>query len=149
MKRERRKLALAQRQLLMARLSEREAMRALAGALGEEDRSAALEERSRELAQDYSVRAYMADTAPLVDEIATNARFTASLNTLAGQAGKARADAADQLRWQSDALGAAKTKVQRLEERERTARVGLQQAKAAREAARDTMARKLQGKGER
>jgi len=148
-KRERRKLALAQRQLLMARLSEREAMRALAGALGEEDRSAALEERSRDLAQDYSVRAFMADTAPLADEIATNARFTASLSTLAGQAGKARADAADQVRWQSDALGAAKTKVQRLEERERTARVGFQQAKAAREAVRDTMARKLHSKGER
>lgn len=113
MTREKRRLRLAQRQHLLAQVSQRTAMRSLADALAEEARSATLAQRSRDLAAAYATRKGISDGAAL----AQTAQFAAALGTLANTAEKARADAGLQAAWQIEALGAAQTRAQRQSER--------------------------------
>lgn len=113
MTREQRRLRLAQRQHLLAEVSQNAAMRALADALAQENRSAALARRSRELAQGYGARGGICDGGALAQVV----RFAAALATLSGQAEQARADASAQANWQLDALGTAQTRARRQSDR--------------------------------
>ncbi len=138
--REARRLALLERQRLIAEVGRKQALRGLSEALEAEARSHALAARSRAL---------VASSAP--GEGATSgaalqgrATFTAGLAQLAAQAGDAARDAARQSVWQAEALGLAETRARRLGEMTDAARTALAAAKAKREAVRELpLARKL------
>lgn len=117
MKREERRVKLARRQVMLAEVSQRAAMRSLADALSEEARSDTLARRSRELAAHYGGRAQGTDGAAL----AQNGRFAAALGSLAKNAQDALADASQQASWQVEALGKAQTRARRHSERLDTA----------------------------
>lgn len=106
-----RKLKRAQRQLTLARIARRDAMSALADALAEEQRSASLASRSRDLAQGYSERAEVQSA----DMLSQNTRFAGELSQLARHADKARGDASRQAQWQAEALASAEQKIERLD----------------------------------
>ncbi len=139
--REARRLALLERQRLIAEVGRKQALRGLAEALEAEARSHALAARSRAL---------VAVTAP--GEGATQgaalhgrAAFTGGLAQLAANAGEAARDATRQSAWQVEALGLAETRARRLAEMTAEARTALTAAKERREAARELpLARKLQ-----
>lgn len=129
MKREKRAVRVARRQALLAEVSQSAAMRALADALAEEKRSAALAQRSRTLTSAYGGRSQAGDGATL----AQTARFAGALAKLAADAEAARADALAQSQWQSEALGQAQTRARRQSERLESARVAFQSAQDRRE----------------
>ena len=140
--REKRRLALIQRQALMARVARQQALRALAEALESEERSQMLAARSRML---------VAASAPqpgamLAEAFAARAGFTASLAQLAATAADAASDAARQTEWQAETLGRAETRAKRLAEREDAARAALEAVQERREQghAAASLARKLQ-----
>jgi len=103
----------AQRQALLADVSQRAAMRGLADALAEETRSASLAQRSRALTQSYGGRSQAQDGAGLEHA----ARFAGALARLANEAEAARADAVQQSDWQAQSLGQAQTRARRQAER--------------------------------
>ncbi|NQX93515.1 MAG: hypothetical protein HRT64_01060 [Erythrobacter sp.] len=113
MKRAKRRVRVARRQALLAEVSQRAAMRGLADALAEEDRSSILAERSRELTRTYGGRSQAQDAGALQQ----NARFAGALASLAGNAEAARADARQQAEWQAQALGQAQTRARLQSER--------------------------------
>jgi len=113
MKREARRVRLARRQVLLARVSERTAMRSLAEALSEADRSEAIAVRSKALFEDYGARCGGGDGASLADL----GRFSGALAALERDASKARDDAAQQASWQARTLSEAQTTAQRHNER--------------------------------
>lgn len=123
---EKRRLRLAQRQALLAQVSQRAAMRSVADALSEETRSATLAERSRELVRVYGGRSQAADGAGL----AQTGSFAVALGALAQDAEKGRADASEQTAWQMEALGKAQDRARRQSDR-------LESAKAQYRAARE------------
>ncbi|MEM1196376.1 MAG: hypothetical protein AAGH57_09760 [Pseudomonadota bacterium] len=129
MKREKRRLALARRQVLLAEVSERAAMLSLATALAEETRSATLAQRSRDLAKAYGGRPDARDGGAL----GQSGRFSAALGSLAHDAEQARDDASQQAAWHVEALGKAKTKARRQSERLEEARAALEQAQERRQ----------------
>lgn len=139
--REQRRLALVQRQALIARVARQQALRGLAEALDSENRSRALAERSRGL---------VASSAPqlgamMAEAFAARAGFTASLAQLAVTAADAADDAARQSAWQAETLARAETRAKRMEEREAEARAALEAVQARREQAHaPALARKLQ-----
>lgn len=142
--REKRRLALIQRQALMARVARQQALRAMAEALESEERSRALAGRSRML---------VAASAPqpgamLAEAFAARAGFAASLAQLAATANDAASDAARQTEWQAETLGRAETRAKRLAEREGEARAALEAAQERREQshAAAMLARKLQSR---
>lgn len=138
--RERRRLGLATRQALHATIARREAMAALADANEEEQRTAALAERSRDLLREYSARCGHADGATLRDRSA----FSASLGSVAAQADHAFLDAREQAAWQISALAAAETRATRLEDRRDSARRALRAALEKRDFGKgEGVARKL------
>ena len=139
--RERRRVALIARQLMLARHARREAMGVLAEALSEERRSADLSARSVALASEYgAVR--RVETAI---DLQTNTSFAASLAQLAQQAEQARQDASDQVRWQAQALARAEHRKSALEERAKDAWRALEAVDERREQdAALAVARKLQ-----
>lgn len=141
---ERRRLKLAARQLMVARIARREAMAALASAVGEELRSAQIATRSRTLASEYGARSG-ADTGAALRE---NALFLQSLGEIAARAESAHRDAADQARWQADTLAKTDTRARNLEERRKVAERAVADRKARSDEA-DTLglARKLQNPG--
>lgn len=142
--RERRRLALASRQLMLAQIARRAAMGALADAVEEEARSAAVSERSRALLSAYGARSAGSDAAALRNHSA----FLHALQGIAGQAEKARQDASDQARWQLQTLAAAETRADRLEERRELAQRALRAVLDRREQPLPKgMARKLQSSG--
>lgn len=105
----------------MAEVARREAMGALAQALGEEARTASLSRRSRELLREAGDQSSARDGATLRERAA----FANALANLAGQAEQARLDASDQARWQVTALAAAETRAERTGERRSSARRAL------------------------
>lgn len=129
---------------MLARLGEREAMRSLAHAVQEEERSVSLKRRSQSLATGYSNRLASGEEESSGTQIAALSRFAGSLATLARDAHKAHADAADQTRWQADALAAAQSKSRRQQERLGAAKDALNEMRVAREAADASLARELQ-----
>lgn len=139
--REARRLALIERQVLMAKVARRQALRGLADALAAEERSALLAARSRQLATASAPQPGATSGAAL----AARAGFAAGLTQLAVTAAEAAGDAARQSAWASETLAAAETRAKRLAEREVEARAALDAVKAKREAAHALpLARKLQ-----
>lgn len=130
--REKRRLALVERQHVLARIDRREAMTALAGALGEEERSRALASRSRALVEEYRARIDSAggDGAALSDL----ARFAGALAGLSREAHSNCEDAALQTRTKQQVLAAAETRMQRMDERRDAARIALDTARERRAA---------------
>lgn len=139
--REKRRLSLAKLQLTLARIAEREAMGSLAGALSEEERSAQLAERSRELARDFGAK-----TGRLsAQELKSKAGFACGLGELADQSAAARRDATDQVEWQMQTLATTRQRIEALETRVRFARQEIAAVVERREqASAGAMARKLQ-----
>lgn len=142
--RERRRLALASRQLMLAQIARRAAMGALADAVEEEARSAAVSERSRALLSAYGARGADGDAA----SFRNHAAFLHSLQAISQKAEQARQDASDQARWQLQTLAAAETRADRLEERREQAQRALRAVLDRREQPLPKgMARKLQSSG--
>jgi len=131
--REKRRLKLAQRQALLAQVSQRTAMRALADAVSEEGRSESLAARSRDLVRRYSAADRSGDAQMPAETLAQTGAFTAALAGLASDAEQSRADAAQQAQWQADALGKAQVKANRHAERLTKARADLEAIKARRD----------------
>jgi len=139
--REARRLALLERQRLIAEVGRKQALRGLAEALEAEARSHALAARSRALVAASAPGA----GATIGAALQIRATFAAALAQLAAQAGDDARDAARQRVWQAEALGLAETRARRLAEMTDEARMALAAAKAKREAARELpLARKLQ-----
>lgn len=139
--RERRRLALAARQLTLARVARREAIAALGDAINEEQRSTQLAMRSRDLVREYGARG----DADSGDALRNQAIFVEALNRLAQHSEAARRDAGEQVAWQAQTLAAADTRASRLAERLEAARQEVEAFKERRangEAA--GLARKLQ-----
>lgn len=138
--REARRLALLERQRLIAEVTRKQALRGLAEALEAEARSKALAERSWRL---------VAASAPGEGDtsgaaLQARAAFTASLAQLAAGARDGARDAARQRAWQTDALAQADTRARRISELTDEARAALTAARERREAARSLpLARKL------
>lgn len=142
--REARRLALIERQRLIAEVARKQALRALAEALEAEARSAALAERSRRLVAASAPAPGPTSGAALQSRVA----FTAGLAQLAGAARDSARDARRQRAWQADALAQAETRARRLAELAAEARSALAAARERREAARALpLARKLQTRG--
>lgn len=142
MTREDRRLALARRQVTLARVRRREALASLADALGEQNRSSALARKSEELLDAYARRA----EAMTGEAVRRNAVFLRSLHEIAEQAQAAQVDASAQARWQVDALAAAETRLNRTEERFNMARKDADALRHLREQQAALLAHKLQGK---
>lgn len=139
--REARRLALLQRQILIAEVARKQALRGLAEALEAEARGAALAERSARLVVSSAPGAGLTTGAAL----GQRAGFTAGLAQLAVNAADAARDAARQRAWQAESLTRAETRAKRLAEMGAEARAALTAARDRREAAREVpMARKLQ-----
>ncbi len=139
---EARRLALIQRQSLIADVARKQALRGLAEALDTEARSTALADKSRVL-----VAASTAQPGATTGALLRNrAAFAASLTQLAVIAGKAAGDAARQTIWQAETLALAETRAKRLAERSGEARAALELVKARRAEAHavSSLARKLQ-----
>lgn len=143
--REARRLTLIARQMLIAEVARKQALRGLAEALELQSRNHALATRSRALVA-ASAPAPGATTGAA---LAGRAAFAASLAQLATTASDAAHDAARQTEWQTETLAKAETRARRLAERQTEARAALDAVKARRAQAHDaaTLARKLQSKG--
>lgn len=135
-----RRLVLIGRQLTLERTRRREALGGLADALGEEDRSRRLAERSRSLAAQYAARTGEEAGADLAGRV----RFSGALSRLAGNAQDSGAQAARDAASHARALAAAEQRVERLETREAEARraLDLERERRARDPA-GALARKL------
>ena len=143
LKKQQKRLKMARQQLKLADIARREAMAALADAVSNETRSAALADRSRDLIRDYAER----DQAQTGQSLRANARFVQRLADIADQADRARKDASDQAVWQVQTLASAETRANRFEERMRDARRDIEAVVERRENAdQASMARKLQSK---
>lgn len=141
MREETRRLALVRKQTMIARLGRHTAMRALAEALDDESRTAALARRSAALLHAASHRA--ADSATGA-ALASRVGFAAGLGKIAQDAAAATGDAARQTQWQSEALAAAEARAKRLGELEDAAVRALEQAQQQRrDPATPKLARKL------
>jgi hypothetical protein len=140
--REARRLALLERQSMMAGVARKQALRGLADAMEAEERSHALAARSRGLVGSSAPAPGTTTGAALMGRAA----FTASLTQLATTARDAARDAARQSEWQAETLARIENRSRRLAERESEARAALDAAKARREQAHaaSTLARKLQ-----
>ena len=109
MTREERRLRLARRQKLLAEVRQRNAMRSLADALAQEQRSAELADRSHELMRAYGGRRDAADAGAL----SQSGRFSNALGSLARDAERSLADATAQAKWEREALAKAQTRAER------------------------------------
>ncbi|MEM9500580.1 MAG: hypothetical protein AAF941_01920 [Pseudomonadota bacterium] len=143
--RERRRLRLAKRQVMLARVARREAMTSLAGTLDELEKSTSLVDRSRTLASDYSARQREAGAADLREL----QRLACGLAGLAVNAEQARLDARQQADWQSETLAVAENKYRKLQDYADDALEAVRRADAARAepiapTRTDRLARKLQ-----
>lgn len=116
--RERRRLDLVRRQLLLTGIARKSEMGALAGAVREEARSAALAERSRTLSAQYRVMRLSLEGF----EFASRARFADALAGIGAEAERSREQAGQQAaRWQ-ESLASIENRLKRLGERELAAR---------------------------
>jgi hypothetical protein len=148
MKRDARRLALVQRQAMLARIARQQALRGLAEALEAEARSHALARKSRRLLG--AIAARPGDTSG--SALAERSAFAAGLAQLAGNAEAAAEDAVRQSAWAADTLARAETRSQRLAQREDEAHAALRAARdrtdQADNAFAPTLARKLHSSGE-
>lgn len=144
MLREKRALALARRQAMIARHGKREAMRDLAESLEEERRKQGIAERTRTLLQSYGAQSGGASG----EGLAAHRRFSGGLANILGEATNAQRIAMQQADRCADELGRAELRLKRIEEREVAARRALEVAKTRRaDAVSAALARKLQLRG--
>ncbi|MEM7779345.1 MAG: hypothetical protein AAF697_03020 [Pseudomonadota bacterium] len=140
--REKRRLALARRQLVLAQIARREAIAALGDAIAEEAKSANVAARSGQLVREYGQRPSPGGPAKLLQDHLT---FVRSLQAIHEQAREAHEDALDQSRWQASTLAEAQARADRTEQRyaeaKRTLRKVLEQRE---ETTFGRMARRLQ-----
>lgn len=146
-----RRLKLARRQLLMAQIARREARHAFANAIAEEQRSADIDARSRDLLNEYATRARQPLYNPDGQALRGNFAFVRSLQAVARNAQQVALDAKEQSAWQARTLAAAEHRMTRHEERLkhdlREAEAELCKREAASELASGSgMARKLQSR---
>ncbi|MFM7350198.1 MAG: hypothetical protein ACKO01_12055 [Erythrobacter sp.] len=142
--REARRLALLERQRLIAEVARKQALRGLAEALEAEARSHALAERSWRLVA--AAAPHPCETSGVA--LQSRSAFTAGLAQLAAGARDGARDASRQRAWQADALAQAETRARRLAELAAEARAALAAARERSEAARELpLARKLQSRG--
>lgn len=128
---EKRRLILAKRQVMLARMARRTAIGALAEALTEEARSAEIADRSRELLANHGQRS----GADLGQTLIVHAAFAHSLHDIANKAEQSRSDASEQARWQRDALAAAETRLSLSEDKAASAAKQVDAARERRESA--------------
>lgn len=128
-RREARRLAIVERQTLLARIERRNALAGLSSAIAEESTSEALAARSRKMAGEYSRRIDAREAGKLADR----ARFIAALSGLASEAERARADAKRQAEWRAQAFAASEQRMKRLEERGLEMRRAIMDAREARD----------------
>lgn len=142
--RERRKLALAKHQLLIAKIAKREAMSALARSLDEEQTSAQLADKSRELAKGYQAEIRDAD----IEDFAARSKFASHLTDLVRDAGRARADAQEQAQYHREALRQSEAREDHLKEFAQVAKRDLDRRLEARASTGDRkLARRLLNEG--
>lgn len=98
---------------MLAEIEKRGTMRALADALAEETRSAALAEKSGQLAQGAALQTVRSDGAAIL----AGAQFRARLEMLRRDAENARLTAERQAQGRAEALGEAQTRASRVGER--------------------------------
>ncbi|MEE4201617.1 hypothetical protein [Erythrobacter sp.] len=143
--RENAKVRLARRQLLLAQSGRREAMAALADALGEERRSDDLAQRARELCQAYGVRSGSGADMPF----AYTQRFVQALGQVACDADRSHREARTRSQHRTTQLAAANERTRIIEDRHAAA---CREARAEADAAREreclppVLARRLQSK---
>jgi hypothetical protein len=144
MLREKRALALARRQAMIARHGKREAMRDLAESLEEERRKQGIAERTRALLQSYGAQS----GGTSGEGLAAHRRFAGGLANILGEATNTHRLAMQQADRRADELGRADLRLKRVEEREVSARRALEAAKGRRDdAVPAALARKLQTRG--
>ena len=112
-----RRLKLAKRQLLLAQIARREARMALANAIAEEDRSAAIQARANDLLTEYAKRAGGSGRADLGQSLTRDLALVRSLQSMCETAQGAHDDAREQAEFQMRTLTAAETKLNAHEER--------------------------------
>lgn len=127
--RERRRVKLAERQLVLARIDRRDAMTRLAGTVAEEARSTALAARSRAMMQSYDAPGAMSVAA----DLRAQAAMAGALARLAHEAERTRSAAQRRAEGEADALAASETRLKRLEEHADKTRRALAGVKAARD----------------
>lgn len=138
--RERRRLALLGRQLVLARVARREALDELAGALAEERRSRDLALRSRDLADAYARQKGAGEGG----ELAGRMRFAGALSRVAADAETSGTESARAAEGRARALAETERRMERIESREAEARRALERALERRaDAAAGALARKL------
>ncbi|TRD11061.1 hypothetical protein FGU71_03805 [Erythrobacter insulae] len=139
--RERRKLLLIQRQKMLADIARQEAMRTLSDALMEEQKSARLAGRSRDLAAEYHSRDGQGDGAAMQQIM----RFSGALTALARDADRSVALAARQAAQRQHDLAKADNRARRLGTRAQEAKRHLDAAKERSQLSSSAeLARKLQ-----
>lgn len=126
--REKRRVKLAERQIMLTRIARRETMAALAQSIDRENQSAALGQRSRMLLEGYAMREDLADGQALREVAA----LAGGLARLADNADSQRVIAQQQVERQADALAGTDARLKRLEEHFRTARRALTKIEDAR-----------------
>lgn len=114
---EERRLKVARRQLLLAQIARREARLALANAIAEEERSAAVHERASALLSEYSRRAGEPSTDRLGQSLSSDLAFIRSLQAMSDNAAHAHLDTREQAEFQMRILAAAETRMSAHEER--------------------------------
>lgn len=114
---EKRRLKIAQRQLLLAQIARREARFALANAIAEEERSAAIQVRANDLLSEYAKRGGVQATVHLGQSLSSDLAFVRSLQKMSDSAAQAHEDAREQTGFQMRTLAAAETRMSAQEER--------------------------------
>jgi len=142
------RLKIAKRQLMLAQIARREARLALANAVADEERSAQIHARSRDLLREYAKRAVHTDTDAQSHSLQTNLAFVRSLQAIADCAQGAHKDASDQAEWQMRALAAAEIRMNAHETRVGEEKRALDNLRSRREVSPEltdgsNMARKL------
>lgn len=151
--REKKRLKLAKRQLMLAQIARREARFALANAIGEEERSGKIHARANALLSEYEKRLCAPDQASHSHILQANLTFVRSLQSMADDAGQAHRDAKDQSQWQMQSLARQESRLDNAQERfgqERRAMESLREKRevphepSRKSTSKTIMARKLQ-----
>ena len=106
---------------------------ALAGAIAEEDRSAAIHARASELLAQYAMRTGLPSTPHLGSSLTSNLAFIRSLQSMSDTAAGAHQDAREQAEFQMRTLAAAETKMRAGEDRVGQEKQALAQLRERRE----------------
>lgn len=139
--RERRRLELTHKQLLLAGIARREALGTMAEALRDEGQSAALAERTRMIADDYADKTAIPDGSSLT----MISRFTGALQAIATDAERAGDAARERAKMQSGVVSASQERLRKLQDRASQDHSKLLAAQELRADPHSQMARKLRG----